>query len=181
MSIVNPTVFNNDLCTGWTFANKDNIKTLFGEKSHEYVEFLKFLELGSQGVVLVINNEWASYAFMSIPGKSGPPHLPGWIKQKKCYWIYNCHTKEKFRGKGYYKQALLLLTGFARNQVNEAPIYIDTAEDNIASRRAIIATGFQSMGKLICYNLWVPYRCSVTLHGKWKYDCVHDNKAGLLL
>lgn len=61
------------------------------------------------------------------------------------YYIYNCVTKEEFRGKGYYKKALSILID---NLASSNEVYICALNSNSASIATIEKVGFQFVGRV---------------------------------
>lgn len=154
-------------CGSWMLADSQNIESLFGKDRDMTRRFNHFLSIGAMGVFCSLGGEWVSYGWSSKPGKQAPPHLPKWVGKHGNYWIFHCHTREKFRGKGYYKQLLSHMTRTIRTDDSDTAIYIDTLPDNTPSRRAIHATGFAPYGVITTYKLWIPHVGDWILEGNW--------------
>jgi RimJ/RimL family protein N-acetyltransferase len=157
----------------WINADRENVESIFDGDRRLAKLFQNFLQEGCIGLVLVQNRNWICYGWMSIPGKSPPPQLPRWIRELDVYWIFYCHTREGFRGRGHYKRLLRQLVGRARNREARTEIYIDTQLDNIASRRAITATGFRPCGMIETYKFWIPRLGDWVIWGTWTQRETH--------
>ena len=156
----------------WTVLTSAQITLLFsGEPRREWA-FQHFLEQGSIGVGISIGKEWASHAWMSIPGRARPPHVPSTIAPH-AYWIYFCATKYGYGGQGLYKLAQRLLIDEAFRLEPEPDILIDTTPDNTLSRRAIISTRFKPAGMLHCTYIWVPKVARLPLTCRWDLSASH--------
>jgi GNAT superfamily N-acetyltransferase len=141
-------------------ACQSNLERFFIEHAH-YKLFQGFLDERHVGLVLHDGQQWLSYAWMANPRSPVPPHLPQWVRTLSPYWIFFCHTRESFRGRGLYKAALdflcrRALEGRLSGSNRAEEVLIDTEASNRASRKGIIATGFKERGVLICHYLRLP-------------------------
>ena len=157
----------------WLLADPRNIELLFGKDREIARRFNHFLTAGAIGLFCSQGSEWTSYGWITKPGKQVPPHLPKWLSKLDSYWIYHCHTREKFRGRGYYKQLLSRMTRLVRAESPGSPIYIDTLPENTPSRRAIQSTGFAACGVITTYKLWIPHVGDWILEGNWAQEEPH--------
>lgn len=146
--------------------NQDQVRHFFRREPTREKTFGKFLIQGFRGITWYTSSEWISYAWISTPETLGPPHLPYWIRKLPVYWIFYCRTKEQYQGRGLYKASISLLARWAREKAPNAPVYIDTALDNIPSRRAIKSVGFLPAGIITTLELKLP-KVSYVLWGKW--------------
>jgi len=156
----------------WLTINMSNLRSLFSDNLRRQTVFAKFLRYGFRGIVWTYHGQWISYAWISLPGTSGPPHLPLHIRRMQYYWIFYCRTREGYQGKGLYKASLSLLGRSAREADPNAQVYIDTEPDNFPSRKAIEAAGFVPTGVISVWNLRLP-RISAALSGRWDKDTSH--------
>lgn len=140
----------------------DGLTTSIGDLTEEVTEaffsgnpplqraFRRYLLKGARGVVIHDSGHWMAYGWISQGSCGGPPHLPKRVWRSAGGWIYSCHTRAEFRGRGLYKQVLAELVRRARSteKCERLAIMIDTSRDNAASRRAILASGFREQGRL---------------------------------
>jgi GNAT superfamily N-acetyltransferase len=153
--------------------DKEKIIYLFKKDKVLQDKFCKFLAKGFRGIVWYNEDEWVSYAWISLPETSGPPHLPRYIRQLPVYWIFYCRTKEEYRGRGLYKASLSILCNWARERDPKAEIYIDTEPSNVPSRKAIEAVGFTPAGIISIWTLGLPKLGSVVIWGSWNKEAKH--------
>ncbi len=157
----------------WDWVDKDVIRLFFASQPNLNTTFSKFLNKGFIGLVLSSGDNWLTYCWMTTPYSRGPHHLPAWVKDLNAYWIFYSHTHEKYRGRGFYKAALQCQINRAlQDSQDKATIYIDTAAQNIPSRRAIIASNFEPTGVITCYKLKFP-KLKSFVYGKWNKDQEH--------
>jgi RimJ/RimL family protein N-acetyltransferase len=147
-------------------ATNENLSNYFHSDSKKISLFKKFLGNGCQGIYLVNNREWIAYGWITKPNIGKPPHLPNWIKIFGFCWIFYCHTKEEYRGKGFYKMLLQLLITMALENYPQNRIMIDTSIENIASRKAIRSVGFLPNGIIDCINIPIS-KMNRAIIGKW--------------
>ena len=160
----------------WTRIDDEALMAWFNRDKHRQKVFTSFLRRGFLGLVWHNGCEWASYAWMSLPGTLGPPHLPRHIQRLPVYWIFYCRTKEEYQGRGLYKASLSLLAQWARNRDPEASVYIDTAPNNIPSRSAIKAVGFFPQGVITMLTLRVP-KLRLIIWWRWDLNTPHPEVA----
>ena len=154
--------------------DKGKITHLFKKDRVLQNRFCKFLARGFRGIVWYNEeDEWVSYAWISLPETSGPPHLPRYIRQLPVYWIFYCRTKEEYRGRGFYKASLSILCNWARERDPKAEIYIDTEPSNVPSRKAIEVVGFTPAGIISVWMLRLPKLGSVVIGGSWNREDKH--------
>lgn len=159
----------------WAKIDDQDLVAWFNQDKHKQKVFTSFLRQGFLGLVWHNRCEWVSYAWMSLPGTFGPPHLPRGIRKLPVYWIFYCRTKEEYQGKGLYKASLSLLAHWARERNPEAEVYIDTESNNIPSRSAIKAVGFLPQGVITNWTLRVP---RLVIWGRWDPNAPHPEVAG---
>lgn len=157
-------------------ATKNSVYGFFGDDRKRHDVFMEYVRKKYVGLILHNNSEWLAYAWMSNPLSEGPPHLAPSLKSLCPYWIFYCHTKQRFRGRGFYKLSLRQMLKRAREHMDELkrrlPVYIDTERSNVASRRGIISAGFKEKGVVVCYYLRIPGH-KVILKQKWLWDRSH--------
>lgn len=161
----------------WLPVTEQAICSFFLKDVRRKTAFLQFLRNGHYGVILYVGNEWVNHLWMSLPNTFGPPHLPNSIKREPVYWLFYGHTREEFRGQGYQKLALRLLTEKALNKDAQAKIYGDTRADNIASRKSFISVGFEPKGVINTHELRIP-RIKSWVWGSWDMDEEHPGLDG---
>jgi hypothetical protein len=154
-----------------TYLDESTIHRFFAQDERLSGVFTKFAIQGFVGLVLHEGDNWITYGWLSTPYSRQPVHLPSWIKRLNVYWIYYCRTKDQCRGRGFYKLALRLLVGHVLSK-GEPTVYIDTEQANIASRRAILSTGFQPCGVMQCTSYGIPWLRHYTV-GKWSHTAQH--------
>jgi RimJ/RimL family protein N-acetyltransferase len=137
------------------WATQDAVAGLFRQESHLERRFQEFLNRDCWGVFQVLDNQWASYAWMTTAGHPGPAHMPA-ASQSASFWIFHCRTKQAYQGQGLYKRSLRMLARAARQHLPEAALYIDTEVDNLPSRKAIVSVGFEPYGLVNTWTLTVP-------------------------
>lgn len=156
----------------WITANRANVNSLFVKNPSLLKAFSHFLEARFIGLILVYDGEWISYGWSSQPGHH-PPHVPPWVNDLSAYWIFYCHTKEEFRGRGLYKQLLRRMVAIAYENESHPAIYVDALPINIASRRSIVSSGFNPAGVLTTYKFWLPRIAHIAVAGSWHRDQAH--------
>lgn len=156
----------------WTQATRDTIETFFRDDPRRRKTFLKFIDKGYYGVIMYHDAQWVSYNWMSKPDTLGPPHLPVGIQQKKVYWLFYQHTAQNYRRRGFYKCALQLQAAHALRETELARVLIDTRPGNIASRKGILAVGFEPKGIIYTRELRIP-RVKSWVWGSWDMDVTH--------
>ncbi|WP_165921149.1 GNAT family N-acetyltransferase [Paenibacillus albiflavus] len=145
---------------------KEIIKHYFHNDSARRRVFLSFLRKGFIGLLLYSDKEWIGYGWMSTLEHNHPPHFPKYIVPERGFWIFYCHTLEKYRGQGLYKRVLTELKQIASLTSQNPELYIDTDEDNRISQKGILATGFELIGTVgsryfILFDTWLH------LKSKW--------------
>lgn len=152
----------------WTFDDRCIRELLAGD----IPDVKGLLRKGFLGLVLHKGDTWVAYAWMSRPGTLGPSHLPIQIRRLSVYWIFNCHTRKEFRGRGFYKSALWLLSEYAVAESGDANVFIDTTPDNVASRRGITGVGFEPRGIVTTWAIGIP-RVRWWYLGYWDPNALH--------
>lgn len=151
----------------WADMGLREIRTAFGCDPARVERFRKYAAAGYTGLVLVRAGQWISYGWCSNLRSPCPPHLPQWTGTLGAYWIFGCHTRAQFRGRGFYKQLLRRLIALAYKDHASPRIYIDTHAENIPSRRAILASGFAPHGVFSAYRMWAPFVGYRIVAGRW--------------
>ncbi len=156
----------------WGLLDAATVHERFHAEPRHASAFLRFLQLGAFGVCLSVGREWATHAWMALPGQARPPHVAGNLAPQ-AYWIYFCATKYGYGGKGLYKfaQRILINEAFARTAT--PAVLIDTNSDNTLSRRAINSTHFEPYGMLSCIYLTVPGIARAPLSCRWDQSAPH--------
>jgi len=157
----------------WSIADPHNIDLLFRSDRRRYRQFMGFSEAGCLGLFLSIDKEWVFYVWSGVPGNRLPAHLPPSILSMGGYWTFGSHTREAFRGRGYYKRGMRRLIHLIHEREPECVIYGDTTRENIAVRRALPVIGFTPCGIIIAYQLWVPRAGEWVMGGKWLRNTPH--------
>ncbi len=157
----------------WRIADPELVKTTFEHDAKRIRRFREYLRFRHAGLILLRGRLWISYGWCATPEAVGPPHLPGWTRSLDAYWIFGCHTHERFRGRGVYKQLLARLTSLVLAKQPSATILVDTHAENVAARRAIVASGFQPRGVFSTYRVWAPLTGARIIGGRWRRDETH--------
>lgn len=144
----------------------DLLKIFFDKKGPNYVTFMRFIDRGFRGLIWYDEDQWASYAWLSLPSTFGPPHLPRNVRKLPYYWIFYCRTRVEYQGRGLYKASLNLLSKHAREADPNAQVYIDTEPRNFPSRRAIKSVGFVPAGVISNLFLRLP-RVRLVVWERW--------------
>jgi len=161
----------------WTQATRDSVADLFKDDPRRKKTFLDFIDKGHYGVIIYHDSQWVSYGWMSKPDTLGPPHLPISVQQMQVCWLFYAHTLPSYRGHGLHKCGLQLRASYALNEVQHAKVYTDTTSDNIASRKGILAAGFQHRGIIDARELRIP-RVKSWVWGSWDMDADHPRLDG---
>lgn len=159
----------------WAWLNQEKVNFFFLQEDRLANVFRRFLTMGFSGLVWHNGEEWASYAWISLPTTFGPPHLSQRIRRLPVYWIFYCRTKDKYQGQGLFKASLNLLARWAREREPEAEVYIDTEPNNVISRRAIEVVGFLPKGVITTWTLAVP-KFSLVIGGRWDVNAPHTEE-----
>lgn len=159
----------------WTWLDHERVGFLFPRKDRRQNVFRQFLAKGFVGLVWHRGEDWASYAWISLPKTFGPPHLPRRVRRLPVYWIFYCRTKDAYQGQGLFKASLSLLGRWARGRDPEAEVYIDTEPNNFPSRRAIEAVGFLPKGIITTWTLCLP-KLSLVIWGRWDQNALHPKE-----
>lgn len=158
---------------GWKIATAPEISAAFSDDPIRKLRFQKYIEARHTGLVLMRGGRWISYGWCSTPQSPAPPHLPRSVGTLGAHWIFGCHTYSAFRRQGIYKELLARLVAVARTLQPSAKIYIDTHPENVASRRAILASGFKPCGVFATFRVWAPLVGSQVVGGRWRKDEPH--------
>jgi hypothetical protein len=150
-----------------------SVRYLFGGNDRLHKRFLSFLDRGFCGVVLLLGGRWVAYSWFRRPGAPPPPHLPRGFKDIDADWIFHSHTREGFRGCGYFTKLLVHIVQLTRKEGSSYPTYVDALTTNIASRRAILSAGFSPCGLITVDYLWVPRVRRMALRGSWNRERAH--------
>lgn len=153
----------------WVPATSASVRSCFHDDPARTRRFLRFLRAGCFGYFLEHGGEWVTYGWSTQPGSMPPPHLPGWTADLGAHWIFYCHTREKFRGQGFYKRLLARLVDGVRERASNPLVLCDTRPENLASRSAILQSGFAPRGALLAYR---PLR-GVVVGGAWRRNEPH--------
>lgn len=153
----------------WVPACGLSVRRLFRDDPARTRTFLQFLRSGCFGYFLERDGQWITYGWSMQPGSAHPPHLPQWTSDLGACWIYYCHTREEFRGQGHYKRLLARLVAGAHERASHPLVLCDTLPDNIASRRAVLQSGFAPRGVLTTYR---PVR-GMIVGGRWRRNDPH--------
>lgn len=153
-------------------ADRDVIERLFSAEPSRRNTFLRFLEGNSIGLICSIRERWVAYAWISPPGVPWPDHLPRAVRATPAYWIHYCRTRDDYRGQGLYKRSIAVIAGYTRHQDPQARVLIDTGAENLPSRRAVLAVGFNPRGVIRTYRVWVPKLGSL-IWGAWDLSAAH--------
>lgn len=153
------------------FLTESTIQRLFAAEPALKRRFLRFVRQGAVGVAIVHGRTWLTYAWMATPEGKAPYHLPGAMAGQ--YWIYYCHTRAPYRGRGLLAAAVkrLLAEASTRSQLQAVEVYCDVLPDNMPSRRAFLRLGFQPAGKVATWRL--PK--SSLVMGSWDESASHDS------
>lgn len=149
------------------------IADFFHDDPSRSAAFRSMLAKNSVGLVWHQEGQWLSYAWMSKPGASPPPHLPRNVRLNDFYWIYYCRTRPHAQGRGLFRRSLAALAASARKEAPTASVYVDTAPANIPSRRAIAAAGFVPAGVIRAWRVRLPKLASFVL-GFWSANEAHS-------
>ena len=161
----------------WTRATRNSVADLFRDDPRRKKTFLQFVCKGYYGIIMYHDFQWISYGWMSKPDTPGPPHLPMGVQTRPVYWLFYQHTSQNYRGRGIYKHSLQLQVAHVLSEVEHANVCIDTRPDNIASRKGILAVGFQPKGIIDTRELRIP-RVKSWVWGSWDIDANHPGLDG---
>jgi len=156
----------------WLNSTPENVREIFQNDPVRRRLFLRFLRSGCFGVFLVRDQEWVAYGWASRPGKGRPPHLPRSVAGWGSYWIFHCHTRSTFRGRGVYTCLLMRLAALALEK-GGGPVYIDALPGNTPSLRAIVSAGFVPYGVTRTFRMSLPHVGSFLVSGYWAPDEPH--------
>lgn len=158
----------------WHVANPEVVEAGFRRDAKRLQRFQKYLQWRYAGLVLMGDGRWIAYGWCSGP-QAAPPHLPRWVSTLDSYWIFGCHTHERYRCRGIYKQLLARLTALALEKQPSATIRIDTHAENVPSQRAIVAAGFRPRGVFSSYRVWAPLIGPRIIAGRWRREEDHPD------
>ena len=161
----------------WTQATSDSVSELFRDDPRRRKTFMRFIDKGYHGIIMYHGAQWVNYGWMSKPDTLGPPHLPLDIQRTPVYWLFYQHTIPNYRGLGLHKRALQLQAAHGARELETARVAIDTRPDNIASRKGILAVGFEPRGIIYTYELRIP-RVKSWVWGSWDMDAGHPGLDG---
>jgi RimJ/RimL family protein N-acetyltransferase len=161
----------------WRIADSEVVETAFRNDAERIRRFHGYLQSRHTGLILARGGRWIAYGWCGSPQAEAPPHLPPWTSNLAAYWIFGCHTHERYRCRGIYKQLLARLTALILAKESSFPIYIDTRAENIPSRRAILASGFRPRGIFSTYRVWAPLMGPRIIGGCWRRDESHPDLA----
>jgi RimJ/RimL family protein N-acetyltransferase len=162
----------------WRLADPEVVEAAFRHDLKRTRRFQEYLGECHTGLVLMRCGRWIAYGWCSNPQSAAPPHLPRWVNGLKAHWIFGCHTHEKYRCRGIYKQLLARLIALVLEKAPSSTILIDTHAENIPSRRAIMASGFQPRGIFSTYRVWAPVMGPRIIGGRWRREKTHPDSVG---
>jgi Acetyltransferase (GNAT) family len=162
----------------WRIADPALIDATFRDDTDRTRRFQRYLRSRHAGLILVRSGAWISYGWCSSPQAAAPPHLPAWASRQGAYWIFGCHTHERYRCRGIYKQLLARLIALVFGREPSSTICIDTHAENIASRRAIAASGFRPCGVFSTCRIWAPFMGPRIIRGRWRREEPHPDLPG---
>lgn len=137
--------------------------------------FRDFLKKGVIGVLVLRDEAWASYAWMTHPPTSGRPwQMPGCVDAMDVMWCFSAHTKDEYRGHGLVKfmHAWRIKRAFDPASGGPRTIYVDTAPGNVPARKGMLSAGFKPCGLMHCVHFTLRYVGGRTF-GRWHQDEVH--------
>jgi len=161
----------------WTQATRDSVSELVRDDPRLRKTFMRFIDKGYYGIVMYHGAQWVNYGWMSKPDTLGPPHLPLSIQRRQVYWLFYQHTIPNHRGLGLYKSALQLQAAHGARESESARVLIDTRPDNIASRKRILAVGFEPRRIIDTWEIRIP-RVKSWVWGSWESDADHPRLDG---
>ena len=161
----------------WTQATRDSVSELVRDDPRLRKTFMRFIDKGYYGIVMYHGTQWVNYGWMSKPDTLGPPHLPLSIQRRQVYWLFYQHTIPNHRGLGLYKSALQLQAAHGARESESARVLIDTRPDNIASRKRILAVGFEPRRIIDTWEIRIP-RVKSWVWGSWESDADHPRLDG---
>jgi len=74
--------------------------------------------------------------------------MMGYYKPKGVYNIWRFMIDERFQGKGYGKEALLLAVSYLKENYGVHEIFLSFAPDNITAEKLYSSVGFQRTGEV---------------------------------
>lgn len=155
------------------FASEALVERLFDSRDQRSVIFNNYLQKGSVGIFLLSGDSWVFYGWVSLPGRAGPPHLPGkYISRLDCLWIHTCHTREEWRGRGLYKAGLAEILRWQQVNYHDKVVYIDTEPGNTPARKAICDNAFSPSGEWRTFIIKIP-RIKWFVIGLWDKGGTH--------
>ena len=159
----------------YVLADVLSIRSLFATDLKRMKRFLHFVDAGFSGLFLLQGEQCVSYGWYSSPGSATPHHLPRWVKHFDSFWIFHCHTREGFRGRGCFTKLLRHLIEMLRSKHSMPLIHADTRLENTISQHAILSAGFNPCGHITTYQLWVPRIGSLVIYGTWQLQEAHTS------
>ncbi|MDR3413930.1 MAG: GNAT family N-acetyltransferase [Formivibrio sp.] len=96
---------------------------------------------GSVAWLVIQNDEVAFTCWVSCNSKQGIDILGPFLRLEEAWYIGDCYTSPRYRGRGLYHAALLEITHAARAQGKR--VYIAVEKGHEVSLRAVKACGFQ--------------------------------------
>lgn len=150
---------------GWT-------DRLFAADRARHRAFHGYLERGYRGLYLHDAGGWAAYGWASPAGTPGPPHLADGVADDGADWLFAFHTLEPYRNRGLYRALLGRLALDASRREPTGRVLVDAEPRNLASRRAIVAVGFEPAGVATTCIVGVP-KLRWWRWGRWYTDRPH--------
>ncbi len=154
-------------------ATEFSIAKLFSDDPALAARFRGFVSAGFEGLFLTCCGQWATYGWFSTPCSAQPHHLPRWTRNLDACWIFYCHTKQPFRGRGLFAKLLRQMVETVRGRKLASNVYVDTLVSNSPSRRVILASGFIPCGMITTYQLRLPRFGNLFLIGSWNRAQCH--------
>ena len=129
----------------------ERIRQLFMGDEARKATFLAYADAGYIGIAAEDHGEWLSYGWLSPPHLA-PPHLPRSIQSH--WWVFGCHTRESYRGRGWYQHTLRALCGLAWDEDPASKsLYIDVLVGNQPALSAVISSGFRPEGSVFVLRI----------------------------
>jgi RimJ/RimL family protein N-acetyltransferase len=122
-------------------------------------EYTKFKYLIEHGVIIYLarykSNIMGYYLVTDLD--IFRPYLynnhPLFESPKRRYYIFHCHTFERYRGNSVYPYMLTVISRDIFNINKNSVIYVSTSVNNIPSQRGIKKAGFKKLGNLKYYQI----------------------------
>jgi hypothetical protein len=151
------TVELDDKSISWELLSPERLAGLKDIGPFDVSDGLKRLERGDRCYTVCINGHLAHYSWVQRSGSHPITEAGLWVPVESGeFWIYDCRTVQRARGKGIYPATLKRIVNDHFNE-GYCTAWIYTWRENIASQKGILRAGFGLVATLDALRVGTHY------------------------